>query len=93
MNSARARRPAISASLGATGTTTSSTEAKRVRNARPRPGGTDDDVSAGVRSVGSGMTARNRVPGAKAIGGGSAAPAKTSSLVSARSASSREMAR
>ena len=35
---------------------------------RPRPGATVDDVSAGVRSVGSGMIARIRVVGARAIG-------------------------
>ena len=51
-----------------------------------------EDVSAGVRSVGSGMIARIRVPGAKTIGAGSAPSTPRSSLVSARSASSREIA-
>ena len=74
-------------------TTTSSTEANRVRSARPEPGATIDDVSAGVRSAGSGMIARIRVVGARAIGAGSPPSGARSVRVSARSASSREMAR
>ena len=68
---ARSRSPAISASDGATSTTTSSTEANRVRNARASPGATADDVSAGVRSAGWGMIARIRAVGARAIVAGS----------------------
>ena len=86
--------PAISASLGATGTTTSSTEANRVRSARPRPGG-DRRRRVGRRQVGRFGHDRED-PGAGREGDRrrlGAAGQHRSSLVSARSASSREMAR
>ena len=75
-------------------TTTSSTEANRVRSARPSPGATVDDVSAGVRSVGLGHDRQDpRRRRGRAIGAGSPPSDARSIRVSARSASSREMAR
>ena len=70
----------------------SSTEANRVRSARPRPGATVDDVSAGVRSAGSGMIARIR-SSARGRSAPAVAVGARSVRVSARSASSRERAR
>ncbi len=78
---ARARAAAISSSEGLIPTTISSTDANWVRSARARPGSTVDDVSAGVRSTGRGITAR-----IDASLGNTGSPATS---VSDRSASSR----
>ncbi len=84
------RIAAISASLGAAPVTTSSTRPNRVRRAAASPGVTVEDVSAGVRSVGVGITART-VASADRASGSDRASSRTS--VSDRSASSRARAR
>ena len=84
------RSAPTSAADGAWATTNSSTCPNRDRRAAARPGATEDEVSAGVWSVGAGWIAAIRAPGARRSG---SRPSSSRTSVIDRAASSAARAR